>query len=93
MSLMKNALDEILNCSHCVYAGWIFDSEDSQNDKPCECNPDAISYNEVMELQIEANEMLDLLSIRGTILETNLVELVDYNPSNRVVYATTRSWE
>ena len=55
MSLMKNALDEILNCSHCVYAGWIFDSEDSQNNKPCECNPYAISYNEVMELQIEVN--------------------------------------
>jgi hypothetical protein len=40
-----------------------------------------------------ANNMLDLLSERGTILETNLVELVDYKPSNRVVYATTRSWE
>jgi hypothetical protein len=40
-----------------------------------------------------ANEMLDLLSLKGTILETNLKELVDYKPSNRVVYATTRSWE
>ena len=52
MSLMKNALDEILNCSRCVYAGWIFNSEDNEG-KPCECNPFAISYNEVMELQIE----------------------------------------
>jgi len=40
-----------------------------------------------------ANEMLDLLSLRGTILETNLIELENYKPSNRVVYATTRSWE
>jgi hypothetical protein len=43
--------------------------------------------------EIEANEMLDLLAKRGTILETNLKELVDYKPSKRVVYATTRSWE
>ena len=40
-----------------------------------------------------ANKMLDLLSQRGTILETNLKELVDYKPRNVVVYATTRSWE
>jgi hypothetical protein len=40
-----------------------------------------------------ANEMLDLISERGTILETNLRELENYTPSNRVVYATTRSWE
>ena len=40
-----------------------------------------------------AKEMLDLLAKRGTILETNLVELENYTPSNRVVYATTRSWE
>ena len=40
-----------------------------------------------------ANNMLDLLAQRGTILETNLVELVDYKPRNVVVYATTRSWE
>ncbi len=43
--------------------------------------------------EIEANEMLDLLAKRGTILETNLKELFDYKPSKRVVYATTRSWE
>jgi hypothetical protein len=47
----------------------------------------------IVNNEIEANEMLDLLSIQGTILETNLVELVDYKPSNRVVVATTRSWE
>ena len=47
----------------------------------------------IVNNEIEANNMLDLLSLRGTILETNLVELVDYKPSNRVVYATTRSWE
>jgi hypothetical protein len=40
-----------------------------------------------------ANEMLDLISERGTILETNLTELENYTPSNRQVYATTRSWE
>jgi hypothetical protein len=40
-----------------------------------------------------ANEMLDLISERGTILETNLRELENYTPSNRQVYATTRSWE
>jgi len=40
-----------------------------------------------------ANEMLDLLSQRGTILECSLKELVDYKPRNVVVYATTRSWE
>ena len=40
-----------------------------------------------------ANKMLDLISERGTILETNLRELENYTPSNRQVYATTRSWE
>ena len=43
--------------------------------------------------EIEANEMLDLLAKRGTILETNLRELENYKPSKRVVFATTRSWE
>ena len=43
--------------------------------------------------EISANEMLDLLALRGTILETNLVELVDYKPRERLVYATTRSFE
>ncbi len=40
-----------------------------------------------------ANEYLDLLALRGTILEVELVELENYKPSKRVVYATTRSWE
>jgi hypothetical protein len=40
-----------------------------------------------------ANDMLDLLAKRGTILETNLRELENYTPSKRVVIATTRSWE
>ena len=40
-----------------------------------------------------ANNMLDLLSLRGTILETNLIELENYVPRERNVYATTRSWE
>jgi hypothetical protein len=40
-----------------------------------------------------ANKMLDLISERGTILETSLRELENYTPSNRQVYATTRSWE
>ena len=47
----------------------------------------------IVNNEIEANNMLDLLSLRGTILETNLVELENYTPSKRVVYATTRSWE
>ena len=40
-----------------------------------------------------ANEYLDLVALRGTILEVTLKELPNYKPSNRVVYATTRSWE
>ena len=40
-----------------------------------------------------ANNMLDLLAERGTILESNLRELENYKPSTRKVYATTRSWE
>jgi len=40
-----------------------------------------------------ANKMLDLISETGTILETNLRELENYTPSNRQVFATTRSWE
>jgi len=47
----------------------------------------------LMNTEQDANEYLDLLSQRGTILEVELVELKDYKPSNRVVYATTRSWE
>jgi hypothetical protein len=40
-----------------------------------------------------ANEMLDLLAKRGTILETTLTYLPNYKPRKSVVYATTRSWE
>jgi hypothetical protein len=47
----------------------------------------------LMNTEQDANEYLDLLAKRGTILETNLRELENYTPSKRVVYATTRSWE
>jgi hypothetical protein len=47
----------------------------------------------LMNTEQDANEYLDLLALRGTILEVELVELENYTPSNRVVYATTRSWE
>ena len=40
-----------------------------------------------------ANKFLDLVALKGTILEVTLTELPNYNPSNRKVYATTRSWE
>jgi len=47
----------------------------------------------LMNTEQDANEYLDLLAKRGTILEVELVELENYKPSNRKVYATTRSWE
>ena len=47
----------------------------------------------LMNTEQDANEYLDLLALKGTILETNLRELENYTPSNRQVYATTRSWE
>ena len=47
----------------------------------------------LMNTEQDANEYLDLLALRGTILEVELVELENYTPSKRVVYATTRSWE
>ena len=46
----------------------------------------------IVNSEIEANELLDLIALKGTILETNLVE-IEYTPRNSVVYATTRSWE
>ena len=46
----------------------------------------------IFNSEIEANEYLDLLALRGTILETNLEE-IEYIPRKSVVYATTRSWE
>ena len=47
----------------------------------------------LMNTEQDANEYLDLLALRGTILEVELVELENYTPSKRVVVATTRSWE
>ena len=47
----------------------------------------------LMNTEQDANEYLDLLALRGTILGVELVELENYKPSNRKVYATTRSWE
>jgi hypothetical protein len=47
----------------------------------------------VVPSEVYANEYLDLVSLRGTILEVSLTELENYTPSNRQVYATTRSWE
>jgi hypothetical protein len=40
-----------------------------------------------------ANEYLELVAKRGTILEVSLTELENYTPRKSVVYATTRSWE
>jgi len=47
----------------------------------------------LVETEEQANEALDLLALRGTILTVSLDEIKDYKPSKRVVYATTRSWE
>jgi hypothetical protein len=47
----------------------------------------------VVPSEVYANEYLDLVSQRGTILEVTLTELPNYTPSNRQVYATNRSWE
>ena len=46
----------------------------------------------IFNSEIEANEYLDLLALRGTILETNLEE-IEYTPSKYVAYATSRSFE
>jgi hypothetical protein len=46
----------------------------------------------IFNSEIEANNYLDLVALKGTILETNLEE-IEYTPRNSVVYATTRSWE
>lgn len=46
----------------------------------------------IFNSEIEANSYLDLVALKGTILETNLEE-IEYTPRNSVVYATTRSWE
>ena len=47
----------------------------------------------VVPSEVYANEYLDLVALRGTILEVTLTELPNYKPSTRKVYATTRSWE
>ena len=46
----------------------------------------------IFNSEIEANNYLDLVALKGTILETNLEE-IEYTPRKSVVYATTRSWE
>ena len=46
----------------------------------------------IFDSEIQANEYLDLLALKGTILETNLEE-IEYTPSKYVAYATNRSWE
>jgi hypothetical protein len=40
-----------------------------------------------------ANSFLDLVSQKEIIDEVNLTYLPNYKPSNRKVFATTRSWE
>lgn len=48
----------------------------------------------IFDSEEKVNSYLDLLVKDGsTILETNIIELENYTPSKRVVYATTRSWE
>jgi hypothetical protein len=47
----------------------------------------------IFDNEEKVNGYLDLLAERGTILSTNVIALENYTPSNRVVYATTRSWE
>ena len=46
----------------------------------------------IFNSEIEANEYLDLVALKGTIEWCNLEE-IEYTPRNSVVYATTRSWE
>lgn len=47
----------------------------------------------IFKSEEEVNNYLDLLALSGTILTTNVIELENYTPSNRKVFATTRSWE
>lgn len=46
----------------------------------------------IFNSEVQANEYLDLVALKGTILETNLEE-IEYTPSKYVPYATNRSWE
>lgn len=47
----------------------------------------------IFDSEEKVNGYLDLLAERGTILETNVIELENYQPRERLVYATTRSYE
>lgn len=47
----------------------------------------------IFDSEEKVNDYLDFLATKGTILTTNVIELDNYTPSNRYVYATTRSWE
>ena len=47
----------------------------------------------IFDSEEKVNNYLDLLAERGTILETNVIELENYQPRERLVYATTRSYE
>ena len=46
----------------------------------------------IFNSEVQANEYLDLVALKGTILETNLEE-IEYTPSKYVAYATNRSFE
>lgn len=46
----------------------------------------------IFDSEVQANEYLDLVALKGTILETNLEE-IEYTPRNTYVYATNRSFE
>ena len=46
----------------------------------------------IFNTEIQANNYLDLVALKGTILETNLEE-IEYTPSKYVPYATNRSFE
>jgi hypothetical protein len=46
----------------------------------------------IFNSEVQANEYLDLVALKGTILETNLEE-IEYTPRNTYVYATNRSFE
>lgn len=46
----------------------------------------------IFNSEIQANNYLDLVALKGTILETNLEE-IEYTPSKYVPYATNRSFE
>jgi hypothetical protein len=47
----------------------------------------------LFDTEEKAWNYLSLVEKDNYILETNLIELENYKPSNRVVFATTRSYE